>query len=593
MTTGSLTACNPWHDLLWFASGADLAVLAPTCQTAAKEVASHPCWELLTLCEFGDDHGDPDPACPAEWQRLCMHLTRLRASLLRSDSLGHGTGRAEAEIEPLLPNHVGGPSEVCLCEGFDPAAPACLDLRWTLVLPGAECSAGGVVWYDGATCRLLSFQEGAEPRVLWQEGSKPGLSNGVAPRPLRAAVARDRFYLLAHAQHIDAFSHDGEALGTLPAPAGCDLLAQATDLFIAGGGRLVVVEMALQVLVWDVQSRTLMCSITHKGADRLQSRPAGRGTLAVWPEDNGDEVLIWQPLPLAPRLVGRCSLARRRPGRLLVNTGICPRLGLLCTLDNANEFHLAFLPAGATDGRLSACSHQGCRHERVQESCSGAPSPGPAEESQGGSDGGSMGGPDCKGICSLPLRLGRGRKVLPCSVTLRGGIFSFVEATDLDDPFPCLHCWILLEGTRVLEEPRRLSFHFTGHGSPTVCVPRPCLRRFVFLRSCSIISSQRTLVRLQVFDLARGRCIYVRRSAVHDSSLFRRAHPSVDGVVALWTAAPGGGSPGADSEASEGEGFDSEDSLSSGCPEHVALAARLLLVDLGRCAKMDAPQQMS
>merc|ERR1740123_650294 len=120
-------------------------------------------------------------------------------------------------------------------------------------------------------------------------------------------------------------------------------------------------------------------------------------------------------------------------------------------------------------------------------------------------------------------------------MSFRAGVLSFVEAENLDTQDRRLHVWDFLDNTGLVREtPLRRSFPFVGHGVPTVSVPRPVLRRFVLLKSCSVISDQKQLVDVSLFDLLQDRCLYSCAMTTRDSSLFRRGHPLMDDIFALW-----------------------------------------------------------
>merc|ERR1712137_779367 len=95
----------------------------------------------------------------------------------------------------------------------------------------------------------------------------------------------------------------------------------------------------------------------------------------------------------------------------------------------------------------------------------------------------------CHIIASYPLKLPLAQNVLTCSVNFRGGILTFVEAKDLGSMKRTLHVYDFLNSTgRLRDTPKHRSFAFKGHDSATASVPRPLLRRFVLLKSCSMLS---------------------------------------------------------------------------------------------------------
>jgi len=326
--------------------------------------------------------------------------------------------------------------------------------------------------------------------------------------PLRGLVTADRLYILAEEDHLTVFTFEGMAVEKLTAPAeagGEQLLTDATDLFASGEGRHVVLEMALRLLVWDAAQSSFLCEIAPieqlgglAGAS-LQGRPASCGQLAVWLEDGGRQVQLWEP-EREPRLASTWCLPDEEPSAetedqncrtTVAQVLSSPAHMLLGVVDSKGDFYLIL--------QGSSCCQD-------------------------------LGPP-------RPLIGPGGAGVLPHSVGLGAGLLSFVEGLDLGTQERCLHVWDFLdEGVRLCEEPQRYSFPFDGHGSATVSVPRPLLRRFVLVKSCSVRSARETLVSLHLFDLKAGCCAHKQGTIALDSSLFRRAHPMAEHILAFWTS---------------------------------------------------------
>ena len=176
--------------------------------------------------------------------------------------------------------------------------------------------------------------------------------------------------------------------------------------------------------------------------------------LVIWGSGWGREfrfhwLEVWE-LAAEPRLLAVWSLGRRRLGRTLVHVGVSPGHRLLGIFDSEGEFHLARLPLLSDTGALG----------------------GPAE---------------CQDLGSRVLS----GRVLPCSMSLRSGVLSYVECGDLESRKRFLHVWDLLDErgapTGMGIGSRSWRFSFCGHSSATVSVPRPLLRRFVLLKSCSLV----------------------------------------------------------------------------------------------------------
>merc|ERR1712007_330141 len=95
-----------------------------------------------------------------------------------------------------------------------------------------------------------------------------------------------------------------------------------------------------------------------------------------------------------------------------------------------------------------------------------------------------------------------GQRVLNCSVNFRAGVLSYVEAKDLGARERRLHVWDFVNArAEIRKAPKHQEFPFEGHYSATASVPRPLLRRFVLLKSCSVRSDQTTNNTVQIFDL--------------------------------------------------------------------------------------------
>ncbi|CAE8645779.1 unnamed protein product, partial [Polarella glacialis] len=230
-----------------------------------------------------------------------------------------------------------------------------------------------------------------------------------------------------------------------------------------------------------------------------------------------------------------------KAGGTIVHVGVSLGDGILMALDDTERVHVALLPDHSITQKDESENAGGLRHchELFCRSLFSLSSPG-------------------------------SRSVLPCSMCLRGGLLSFVEAKDMDALQRRLHVWDLLDddGKPRLDEPRRWVFAFEGHADATASIPRPFLRRFVLLKSCSMVGLQETMVTLRLYDLRsnnsnnnnnnsdnnnsssnnnnsnnsnnnsdnnkylnRGALLFQRQDVAYDSSLFRRGHPLLDDTV--------------------------------------------------------------
>jgi len=465
-------------DFLWLLPTDAIRAWAATCSSAAAQLASHPSWQLRALQLFGGDFGELHLATPQAWRELCAELGSTSSCLAQ-------LGQLPREERQARLSAAGRDFRAT----FDRHAPFELHLRWTLLLPSPAGGAEAVVYYYGSECRLHRFKDSTD-LCLW---SAPNSSSGSAPPALRAVVATDSFYLLADSDRIREYDLAGALKGSLCAPqVRKDFLEDASDLFLSDDGQALVLEMADRLVAWYVASGAFLCEIpSFCAGGRLQSRPAGRGTIAIWMEEGGHELQIWA-LSSRPRMVARWLLCDHRPGRSVVHVGVFPVQGLVGVLDAEHEFHIVALPwydgAAAAQGAWEAC---------------------PAQESGTSLPEYDVQPAACEVVASHPLfgdppgrELEPPQAPLPCSMSLRSGLLSFVEAQDLETHVRKLHVWDLLdEQARLRRKPLRRSFAFQSHGTATVSVPRPALRRFVLLKSCSVRAPGEAFVTVSLVDL--------------------------------------------------------------------------------------------
>ena len=260
------------------------------------QVSRHVSWARRALFHYGGDFLELQLRAPEEWRRLCATLSDTCAGLAR---LG---GPAASSARPPASSGTGGGGACPVWRWhsqavYSLAAPPALELRWTLVLPGPQGSPDGVLAFDGAACRLTRLDENGRcsTQALWRAVA-PG-----PPQPLRAVAGVGRFYLLANPGCIEVYDLASRigALRLPPSAGGSDekrnLLSQATDLFLSDDGGHVVLETPSRLLVWETGALTFKCELAPRaGAERLQSRPAGEGTVALWDEEGGVDAEVWE-----------------------------------------------------------------------------------------------------------------------------------------------------------------------------------------------------------------------------------------------------------------------------------------------------------
>eukprot|EP00927_Polykrikos_kofoidii_P062448 TRINITY_DN57260_c0_g1_i1.p1 TRINITY_DN57260_c0_g1~~TRINITY_DN57260_c0_g1_i1.p1 ORF type:complete len:581 (+),score=69.65 TRINITY_DN57260_c0_g1_i1:206-1744(+) len=469
------------------------------------EVAEHPSWRKRVLWSFGGDFEELRLEKPTEWRGLCGRLAGVSAGLAR---LCHPSTEVRSRALAVDYN-----------VAFDEAASLAVEVRWTLILPSPAGLPIGVVWFDGAACRFFRFGDHA-PQILW---TNPG-----APYAASAVVALNRLFLLCAAEHALVFSFAGEQVGILQLPKewqgsqeSFDLLAEATDWFASGDGRHVILESSRKVLVWDSTTFAFLCEIVPAGWQDtevpIQCRTFGPGTIVLW-QEGGQSAQVWA-LKAQPHLVAEWHLDNPHPGLTIEQVGVSFGHGLLSILDTENDLHVV---------EWSQCAS----FVDVERSLDSAPFE------------------QCMRTCKtmrFPLFEGSRQeegRVLPCSMALRGGMLSFVEASDFSSRHRRLHVWDLLDDAgAALETPLQWSWPFETHASATASVTQPALRRFVLLKMCSFHEEGLASVSFQLFDTrsSPNGPVYesgqevVREALVHNSSLFRRIHPLCDGCVVLWS----------------------------------------------------------
>ncbi|CAK9113637.1 unnamed protein product [Durusdinium trenchii] len=351
-----------------------------------------------------------------------------------------------------------------------------LELQWSLVVPTPQLEAAAVLSYDGASCRFCDMV-------------------GEKVEALRAVIATDCIFLLANSRKIDIYDFNGQWTGELlQSSEEVDLLRSTSDMFLADGQ--LILEQPTRLLLWDCTSQKQRGVIRPTpswilGQEErlcpLQARPAG-SSLALWAEEGGHSIQFWSIESL--RLLTQWSPFTRLD-QTLMTFGVSVGEQLLLAVDSAEMLHVACM------------------------------------ESKGVVD-----------LMAIPLFMEGGRSILPCSVAVRCGMLSFVEATGLEAHQRTLHVWRLASNGDILPVPRRCSFPFTTGGQAAVSVPKPILGHFVLLKTCSVIEGDDPYLSVAVFDAKQEVLLYHVATSAQDSTLFRRSHPLSDLILGFWVSGP-------------------------------------------------------